>query len=524
MGILQRTGQLEGKTAQDVARDTNAYLTNLRAITAFTGEDAKKAMQRGAEAARQLAVQEKLSRMDEKAGARFMAGIEQMPDFMKKGLTQSFLGAITDPETAQALAQVPAYGELLRRTTEDINNSALTEKEISENYQRNLKELGSTIKEQSVGLGSSVGVATALGGSLSGLTVMLQDIADEGRKGANAQKQGTALTTETTEKAKNTTDELTQSVSAAQVAFRDMSSALTHDLTPVIRKFATEGFPSFFNNIKSLSEQVKEGGKLIRETIKSATGIVEILQPGLLRDRGVGARPELRPQGTTPVIPGGGRTDDIPSGTLGRVDSKEIGTQLASAIRDNNRTASERTARVPTTSTVLADLSESIQRIPTNILTSEDFTGLRNDVKGLQGKSDQPQTVQLAAADVNALKSETNTEPVTLSADFTNSFNNQLRDNFVQAMSAFQTQKLTSSVPDETKQKDLSTTMTAALQEIFSGSGSMNQILANLQNTLESDKQKQIAVLEKQNEKLTELVATMQDNTEYTRRMANELA
>ncbi len=527
MGILQRSGQLEGKTAQDVARDTNAYLTNLRAITAFTGEDAKKAMQRGAEAARQLAVQEKLSRMDEKAQARFRAGIENMPDFMKKGLSQSFLGAITDPETAQALAQVPAYGELLRRTTEDINNSALTEKEITENYQRNLKELGGAIKEQSVGLGSSVGVATALGGSLGGLTQILEGISDEGRKGINAQKQGAAVTTETTEAAKNTTDALTQSVSAAQVAFRDMSALLTQDLTPALNQFAKEGLNGIFGfskAVKGLAEQVQEGGMLVRKTISAATGLVDLLTPGLVRERGVRARPELRPEGTTPVVPGGGRTEEIPAGTLGRADTRDIGTQLASAIRENNRTTPARSARMPTTSTLLADLGERIQRVPTNILTSDDFTSLRNDVKGLQNRPEQPQTVQLAAADVNALKPEINTEPVALSSDFTNSFNNQFRDNFVQAMATFQTQKVAAGSTESVTGKDLSTSVTTAFQEVFSGPGSINQVLASLQTTLESDKQKQIAALEKQNEKLEALIATMQDNTEYTRRMANELA
>lgn len=281
MAILQRAGQLEGKKAKDIAAGTDAYLTNLKAIAAFTGEDAKRAQARAQTASRQLAVQAKLNEMGEDATLRFQAGIKNMPEFMQRGLQQSLLGAISDPETAQALANVPAYGQLLERTMADINNNALSEKEVSERYQANLKELGGAIREQALALGPGIGEANLFGNSLGGLTGMLEGIVDEGNRGIAAQRRGTETTFDTTRNLKETQDELTQAVSAAEVAFRNAAAALNNDVTLTLKEFAVKGMGS----VKGMVDTIVEGDKKIRETLAAFTKIREFLTPGELSGR-----------------------------------------------------------------------------------------------------------------------------------------------------------------------------------------------------------------------------------------------
>lgn len=463
MAILQRSGQLEGKTAKDIAVATDAYLTNLRAITAFTGEDAKKAMQRSAQVSRQLAVEEKLSRMDEKAQARFRAGVETMPEFMQKGLMQTFLGAITDPDTAVALQQVPAYGELLNRTMADINNAALSEKEIGDNYQRNLKELGGTIQQQARSLGSSIGIAEGLGGSLTGLTRMLEEMREQGIKGANAQKENTTVTSETTKGLKNTLDPLTNEVNKAQVAFRDMSALITKDLNVALNKFAKEGLPGFLNLGKAvlgLTEQVQKGGQLIRDVVAAATKISDLRTPGALSG--------LQRRGPTELTPEQQRSRQLRQ-NIDR-ESPGAGTQ-GDEVRQMSPIGFDTTTR--------------------------------------------PQT-QLASAQ---------TAPVSMALlDLGDTANKKLTDSFVQAMASFQQTRTTVSNNQTTNSTDLATSVASVLQDAFGGQNGLNIALANLKTTIEADSQAQHAVLQQQIKKLDDLLLAMQDNNRYSERIANELA
>jgi hypothetical protein len=109
MDMLNRSGRLSQTTAEDVAKGTADYLLNLRAVSAFTGEDSKKAQARAREASTQLAVQSKLMGMGEGAMERFQTGIANMEPFMQKALQEAvaFDGTVVDKGLNQLFALSP---------------------------------------------------------------------------------------------------------------------------------------------------------------------------------------------------------------------------------------------------------------------------------------------------------------------------------------------------------------------------------------------------------------------------------
>jgi len=324
MGILQRSGQLENKTSADIARGTADYLTNLRAVSAFTGEDAKKAAARAKDASNQLAVQKKLNEMGAGAAERFQAGIRNAPEFLQKAMQQSLVGdgVITDPEVQQALEAVPAARELMERTMANISNNSLTQTEVSARYQEDLKALGPAMKAQALEVGGSVGAANLFGGSLAGLTKMIEGLADIGNKGAAAQKQGAEVTTEIAAQLKTTTDVLTSEISKAATAFSDATSMLNRGITPILKNYTERGIGP---TGKGLEETVKGGTADTKRALEAVSGMEVLLREN---------RPPRNEQ--VPNRANGGINQAQPGGTLIRV--AEAGLNEASVPLPDGKT------------------------------------------------------------------------------------------------------------------------------------------------------------------------------------------
>ncbi len=122
-----------------------------------------------------------------------------------------------------------------------------------------------------------------------------------------------------------------------------------------------------------------------------------------------------------------------------------------------------------------------------------------------------------------ARESAAEAAPVSMSlVSLTEDSSAKFRDSFVQAMVSYQQQRTSAGVASTDPTALASVTET--LKDAFSGQNGFNQVVIGLRDQLESDNSKQIAVLQKQAEKLENLLAVMQDNTEYNRRIANELA
>jgi hypothetical protein len=88
--MMNTAGQLNKKTSVELARESAAYMVNLKAVSAFTGEDAKSAEARARAASEQLAVQRALRKsQDPEAFEKFKTMVKLMPAEMTKGISHS---------------------------------------------------------------------------------------------------------------------------------------------------------------------------------------------------------------------------------------------------------------------------------------------------------------------------------------------------------------------------------------------------------------------------------------------------
>jgi hypothetical protein len=437
MGILQRSGQLESKSSADIAKGTADYLTNLRAVSAFTGEDAKKAAARARDASAQLAVQKKLNEMGAGAAERFQAGIRTAPEFLQKAMQQSLVGdgVITDPEVQQALEAVPAARELMERTMANIRDKSLTQEEVSARYQEDLKALGPAMKAQALEVGGSVGAANLFGGSLAGLTKIIEGLADVGGKGTAAQKQGAETTTESAEKLKETTDVLTRQISKAATAFSDATAALTRGITPLLKNYAEKGMGP---TQSGLAETVKQGNVRNKQALEAISGMEVIMRGN-----------EPRRDERVPNRANGGINQAQPGGTLIRV--AEAGLNEASVPLPDGKT-------IPVT---LSD----------NMLTTRQF-------------NEQFATVMAA--------------------------NNQQKQQII--------------APAAPTGTEIATSVATAFETVLKGPAGFVGALDEVKNQLANDSRQQMAAMQQQIDRMDTLVTAMQDNAEYSRRIANEMA
>jgi hypothetical protein len=123
---------------------------------------------------------------------------------------------------------------------------------------------------------------------------------------------------------------------------------------------------------------------------------------------------------------------------------------------------------------------------------------------------------QLAAARVES-------QPVSMSlVNLSEDSGNRFKDSFVQAMVAYQQQR--ASAGTTSTGTDTLASVTDTLRDVFSGQNGFNQVVVQLKDQLATDSGKQIAVLQKQADKLENLLLAMQDNVDYSKRIADNIA
>jgi hypothetical protein len=244
------------RNSAELARATDSYLTNLKAITAITGEDAKKAQARARDAAMQAAVQTKLRGMDAKAQERFQAATMLLPAELQKGLQQYFVtGAISDPALAAALANNAAAMELFNNAVSMAGDTTLSGTDVTKRFGDDLARLGPDIRKQADAMGQTVGVATLMSGAFAELTKITEALQRLGVKGSKIDEDAV----ESAEKQKRTTDALTTSFSDAQIAAQQLKIQIQDALTPAITKLAGViefGATAITNSITKMLEKM----------------------------------------------------------------------------------------------------------------------------------------------------------------------------------------------------------------------------------------------------------------------------
>ena len=233
-------GNASRKTGAELAAETDKYLTNLRVITAFTGEDAKKAQARATAASQQSAVDSKLRKMDDNARDRFQSMVKMMPEEMQQALQQMFLaGTITDPELAAAFSSNAAVMELFNKAVQYTNDSTIDAGTATKNLKDDLSRLSAAGLKQADASADSVGAANLLTGQFQKYNKAVEASQELFLKGTQLQKDSN----DEADKAKKTTDPLTRSVADATKAAQEIKLLIQKEMTPAIT-----GFVAAFNN------------------------------------------------------------------------------------------------------------------------------------------------------------------------------------------------------------------------------------------------------------------------------------
>lgn len=236
MALQATSGQGQRRDYANLAKETDAYLTNLKVITAFSGEDAKKAQARAREASTQTAVDAKLRRMDVGARERFESSIMTLAPEMQKAAMQMFeSGVITDPALAQAFYNNKEAMEVLTNSVGYVKDSNLKAGDVSRKMQEDQQRLREGMLRSADAFASGTGRANLLTGAFGDLEAVNRSIV------AYAKKEtipGDKTATRTAEEQKETQDKLTKSYRDATVANQELKIKIQDELTVAITKFA----------------------------------------------------------------------------------------------------------------------------------------------------------------------------------------------------------------------------------------------------------------------------------------------
>lgn len=250
-------GNASRKTGAELAVETDKYLTNLRAISSFTGEDAKKAQARATAASQQSAVDSKLRKMDDNARDRFQSMVKLLPEEMQQGLQQMFLaGTITDPELAAAFSNNAAVMELFNKAVQYTNDSTIDAGKATENLKNDLSRVSAAGLKQADASADSVGASNLLTGQFQKYNKAVEASQNLFLKGTQLQKDSN----DEAKNAKNTKDPLTRSVADATAAAQDIKLLIQKEMTPAIT-----GFVAAFNaGRKQITDGIIELTKAFR--------------------------------------------------------------------------------------------------------------------------------------------------------------------------------------------------------------------------------------------------------------------
>jgi hypothetical protein len=254
MAIMRQSGSRLTSSDDVIAQNTAKYAENLKIISAVTGEDAKKKEAQVRDEANKLAFQQKLQGMDETQRLNVISAMENMSDAQRKAFEEVVVfGNAVTPASAAMMSQVDGFGASVNQTVAQFQAGTLD----ATSMQKTNAEYGEQIKASML---SNTAIAQAGMAGIGGLAGQLEEamnkelkfrnvVTDEAIKGAQQLVQDQ----------KNTTDNLTKSVTGAVEAGRVMSQKIQEAIldSKVIDSYAdalklstsviTEGITAFSN-------------------------------------------------------------------------------------------------------------------------------------------------------------------------------------------------------------------------------------------------------------------------------------
>jgi hypothetical protein len=285
IAMQQQAGTLGSKSSKQLAEESAKYMTNLKAISAFTGEDAKAAQARAQAASEQLAVQSKLRKsQDPAAFEKFQTMIKLMPADMQKGMQQmtAFDGTIVDKNLNILLSQSPTRKKVLDEAFADFQTGMYTSAQLQERQQERMQKYGKALEEEGLAAGDSLGAVTLATGQYGEVTKMLEDQVKSGQKGQSdlAKEVGTTVQQFENLKTKGT-DPLLNSVVQLDTRFREAlspeySKALTTAMTGMVTKGGGE--KSAIPSLQQQNEMAMKNTLQALEALKFLDGIPSAFQ------------------------------------------------------------------------------------------------------------------------------------------------------------------------------------------------------------------------------------------------------
>lgn len=275
MSLQAASGRGQRTDYANLAKETEAYLTNLRVISAFTGEDAKKAQARAREASTQLAIDQRIRTMeaqgDTEARQRFEDQVKLLPEPLKKAFQQMFeFGTITDPALAAAVMNNREAMELLTLSVQNAKDKNVSAAEAVARFQQNQNRLQESAFKNNKDFNTALGQSTLGIGANAEITAVAAASNELFKKRMDLSAR---TATETADDQKKTSDTLSVATADAVKSMQDLRIQIQEKLTGAITNFA-----NFIPDIiKGIDDALRKAGIFLT---KSGTGDTNTGIPG----------------------------------------------------------------------------------------------------------------------------------------------------------------------------------------------------------------------------------------------------
>lgn len=531
MDMMNKTGRLRGMTDTEIAKQGTEYLKNLRAISAFTGEDVKTAQKRAQQAAEQGAIRVKLDRMGGDAAQKFVALSAKIGPDMTKALQQMMVtgGSVVDKNLAIMLSQSPARKKILDQVYADMNAGTISASEASKRYEDLVKQNAEALKSEGDNMAETFGSLSVLDKGFEAQTKLAeeqQNLANRGLAARADEVKALGDTTTQLSRLISGADEFRNSVVEAERATRERLPYMINQMTGI-----TEAYVRTLKPAEMLNRQFEQMKQLMTESLKFFATTDLFAKPG-------GKGGEIMTDVTTRLFKAAERFDDATTKLLDF--TKELTTlpqKIVNSLQPKDKKGNESRdlgtlgmtgslfekqdffGKVAAGETVLTpkQLENLVQGVSVSGLTS----GIKTAAE--QNASNMSTMFEQIASSTFSKTQDIKAAPVPQTGDL-QAVGNQFKDSFAQSMAAFQQQRVSVDTNKTTTNESDANKIVETIQEAFTGQNGFNQMLSNLKGQLETDNNKQIAVLQEQVTKLEDLLSAMQDNVDYSKRIADNIA
>jgi hypothetical protein len=260
----------------EISKATEEYATNLRTISAITGEDAKKKMEESRRSSAQIAVRLKLQELEGKQKGittNFQLAMTQMTDSQKKAINQLMTGEAVTGAEAVMMATNDSFRRIVEGTVAQANSGNFS---VSENQQLLAREL--EISRRDLYKQKDIGIA----GQFGKLTEVNQANIDQILQSDKFSKQAVEKAQTSVPAQKETTNELTKKYLDAAVNAQEFAVNLQKSFDPLIKGYATvtakmleeinTTFKQIQTEIDSANKKSESKGEAVTDTVGRVFG------------------------------------------------------------------------------------------------------------------------------------------------------------------------------------------------------------------------------------------------------------